>query len=186
MGGKSTYLRTAAIIQILAQIGSFVPARSARLGIVDQIFSRLGSADSLYQDESTFMVEMKETATILSGATSKSLVLMDEVGRGTTFVDGMSIAYATLAKLRDIGCRTLFATHFHDLAKLMKDFPSVGMLYTDLVEDADGSFTFEHQMKRGVCTDSHGLKVARIAGIEQSVLDTAQQIRSQLSQKDGI
>ncbi|ORY82012.1 muts domain V-domain-containing protein, partial [Protomyces lactucae-debilis] len=174
MGGKSTFLRTAAVIQILAQIGSYVPARHARLGIVDQIFSRLGSADSLYQDESTFLVEMKETSAILSGASGKSLVLMDEVGRGTTFVDGISIAYATLEKLQEVGCRTLFATHFHDLAKLMKDFPRAGMLYTDLIEEEDGSFTFEHQMKRGVCTDSHGLKVARIAGIEQSVLDTAQ------------
>lgn len=180
MGGKSTYLRQTAVIQILAQIGSYVPAREARIGIVDALFSRLGSSDNLFRNESTFMCEMKETATILSQATSKSLVLMDEVGRGTTSLDGTAIAYSCLKALNERGCRTLFATHFHEIADLLKDWKRIGMLYTDIVDEEDGSFGFSHEIRQGICRDSHGLKIAMLAGLPKSVIDEAACIRNQL------
>lgn len=184
MGGKSTYLRQIAVIQILAQIGSYVPARCATIGIVDALFSRLGSSDNLFRNESTFMCEMKETATILAKATSKSLVLMDEVGRGTTSLDGTAIAYACMKALNERSCRTLFATHFHELANLLKNWKGVGMLYTDIVEHEDGSFEFSHEIKEGVCRDSHGLKIAQLAGLPRSVIGDAALLRKRLLATD--
>ncbi|KAI9813137.1 MAG: DNA mismatch repair ATPase msh1 [Pycnora praestabilis] len=165
MAGKSTFLRQNALISILAQVGSFVPAEYAEIGIVDQIFSRVGSADNLFQDQSTFMVEMLETAAILKQATPRSFVIMDEVGRGTTPEDGIAVGYACLHHLYHINrCRTLFATHFHVLADMTKDLEQVGCYCTDVAEDAQGSFYYVHRLRRGINRQSHALKVARIAG----------------------
>ena len=165
MAGKSTFLRQNALISILAQVGSFVPARYAEIGIVDQIFSRIGSADNLYQDQSTFMVEMLETAQILKRATPQSFVIMDEVGRGTTPEDGVAISYACLHHLHNINkCRTLFATHFHVLADMTQDWSSLAAYCTDVNEDADGSYTYVHRLRSGVNRESHALKVAQLAG----------------------
>ena len=136
MGGKSTFLRQNAIISILAQVGSYVPADHAEIGIVDRVFSRVGSADNLYQSQSTFMLEMLETATILRQATRRSFVIMDEVGRGTTSLDGIAIAFACLHHLYYKNqCRTLFATHFHELAHMILLWPNSGNLCTDVAEE---------------------------------------------------
>lgn len=195
MGGKSTFLRQMAILQILAQVGSFIPAKSASIGLVNAIYSRLGSNDNLFLNQSTFMCEMQETASILKQATSSSLVLMDEVGRGTTPVDGTAIAYACLQALSSVGCKTLFATHFYELADLARASTSTassdtrtikcGLLYTDIVSDDDegGGFSFSHEIKRGVCRDSHGLKIAQLAGMPSSVLHTAKTMQAQLLRK---
>jgi DNA mismatch repair ATPase MutS len=164
MAGKSTFLRQNALISILAQVGSFVPAKYAEIGIIDQIFSRIGSADNLYQDQSTFMIEMLETAKILNNATPRSFVIMDEVGRGTTPEDGIAIGYACLNHLYNINkSRTLFATHFHTLAD-MTDGWSIGYYCTDLKESNDG-FTYVHRLREGVNKESHALKVAQLAGM---------------------
>lgn len=173
MGGKSTYLRQNALIFILAQTGSFVPAEYAEVGLVDKIFSRVGSADNLFQDQSTFMVEMLETAQILKEATPRSFVIMDEVGRGTTPEDGIAVSYACLHHLYHTNhCRTLFATHFHVLADMTKHFQKLGCYCNDVLEEPDGKFAYIHRLKRGVNRESHALKVARVAGkcLEQSRL----------------
>ena len=165
MGGKSTFLRQNALISILAQAGSFVPAELAELGIVDQIFSRVGSADDLFREQSTFMVEMLETAVILRQATLRSFVIMDEIGRGTTPEDGVAIAFACLHHLHHHNqCRTLFATHFHELAALARDFDHLACYCTDVAEGIDGSFSYVYRLQRGVNRASHALKVARLAG----------------------
>ncbi|CAG8474330.1 14117_t:CDS:10 [Cetraspora pellucida] len=174
MGGKSTYLRQNAIISILAQIGSFVPADHAEIGIVDQILSRVGASDNLYQDQSTFMVEMIETAHILRNATSRSFVIMDEIGRGTATLDGIAISFATLYQLHYINrCRTLFATHFHELPNLIVNFENVACYCTDIQENKDGSFYYLHQIKEGVNRNSAALKAAQLAGVPPSVLIVA-------------
>ncbi|KAH8835362.1 muts domain V-domain-containing protein [Flagelloscypha sp. PMI_526] len=173
MGGKSTFLRQTALTAILAQAGSFVPADTALVGICDAIFSRVGAKDDLYHDRSTFMVEMLETATILTRATPRSLVIMDEVGRGTTTKDGLALAFATIHHLTTINkCRTLFATHFHELAYLLGyQHPTEQSLYThigfqmfDVDETADQHFAYSYRLRPGVNFNSHGLKVAQIAG----------------------
>lgn len=165
MAGKSTFLRQNALISILAQIGSFVPAQHAEIGIVDQIFSRVGSVDSLFEDQSTFMVEMLETASILRNATPRSFVIMDEVGRGTTPEDGIAVAYACLHHLYHINrCRTLFATHFHVLADMTEAWDGVGCFCTDVAESPSGAFSYVHRLRPGVNRQSHALKVARLAG----------------------
>jgi DNA mismatch repair ATPase MutS len=165
MAGKSTFLRQNALISILAQVGSFVPAEHAEIGIVDKIFSRIGSADDLFQDQSTFMVEMLETAAILKQATPRSFVIMDEVGRGTTPEDGMAVGYACLHHLYHTNrCRALFATHFHALADMTSGWNGLACYCTDVVETASGSFTYAHKLKKGVNRESHALKVARLAG----------------------
>jgi DNA mismatch repair ATPase MutS len=165
MAGKSTYLRQNALISILAQTGSFVPAEYADIGLVDKIFTRVGSADNLYQDQSTFMVEMLETAHILKEATSRSFVIMDEVGRGTTPEDGIAVGYACLHHLYHINkCRTLFATHFHALADMTQNFEHLGCYCNDVLEEPDGSFSYVHRLRKGVNRQSHALKVARVAG----------------------
>ncbi|KAF9457104.1 muts domain V-domain-containing protein, partial [Collybia nuda] len=182
MGGKSTLLRQTALIAILAQTGSFVPADSAFIGIVDKVFSRVGAKDDLFHDRSTFMVEMLETAQILRKATSKSLVIMDEVGRGTTTRDGIAIAFATLHHLVTRNkCRTLFATHFHELATMMgypdnqTIFQSVDFFYT-----SDDHFAYSYRVQPGINRDSHGLKVAQLAGMPSAALNVAQEILSQM------
>lgn len=165
MAGKSTYLRQNALISILAQTGSFVPAEYAEIGLVDKVFSRVGSADNLYQDQSTFMVEMLETAQILKEATPRSFVIMDEVGRGTTPEDGIAVGYACLHHLYHVNqCRTLFATHFHALADMTRDFEKLGCYCNDVSEEADGTFSYVHRLRKGVNRQSHALKVARVAG----------------------
>ena len=164
MAGKSTYLRQNALITILAQTGSFVPAIHAEMGLVDKVFSRVGSADNLSRDQSTFMVEMLESAEILKNATERSFVIMDEVGRGTTPEDGIALGFACLDHLARVNkCRALFATHFHLLADLTKDFGNVGYYCTDVVEDETG-FSYIHRLRPGVNRESHALKVARLAG----------------------
>lgn len=165
MAGKSTYLRQNALISILAQTGSFVPAEYAEIGLVDKVFSRVGSADNLYHDQSTFMVEMLETAHILKEATARSFVIMDEVGRGTTPEDGIAVGYACLHHLYNVNqCRTLFATHFHALADMTKDFEKLECYCNDVLEEPDGKFSYVHRLRKGVNRESHALKVARVAG----------------------
>ena len=166
MAGKSTFLRQNALISVLAQVGSFVPAERAEIGLVDQIFTRVGSADDLFRDQSTFMVEMMETAAILNQATPQSFVIMDEIGRGTTPEDGIAVGFACLHHLYHKNlCRTLFATHFHALADMTKDFKHLACYCTDVVERPGGSFSFIHRLRRGVNRSSHALKVARLAGM---------------------
>jgi DNA mismatch repair ATPase MutS len=177
MGGKSTFLRQNALITIMAQVGSYVPAEYAAIGIVDQVFSRVGSADDLYRDQSTFMVEMLETATILKSATSRSFVIMDEIGRGTAPEDGVAVAFACLHHLYHTNqCRTLFATHFHNLADLSKDMARIGYYCTDIAEDGNGGFSYVHKLSKGVNRESHALKVAKLAGLPESAIGIARKI----------
>jgi DNA mismatch repair ATPase MutS len=180
MAGKSTYLRQNALITILAQTGAFVSAEYAELGLVDKIFSRVGSADNLYQDQSTFMVEMLETAEILRQATPRSFVIMDEVGRGTTAQDGFAVGYACLRHLKDVnGCRALFATHFHGLADRIE---GLGCFCTDVEEgsDGDGSWSYVHKLRRGVNRESHALKVAKMAGLPAEAIRVAGEVLREL------
>ncbi|EPQ60899.1 hypothetical protein GLOTRDRAFT_30591, partial [Gloeophyllum trabeum ATCC 11539] len=175
MAGKSTLLRQTALITILAQTGSFVPADSAKIGIVDKLFSRVGAKDDLFRDRSTFMVEMLEASDILRRATSKSLVIMDEVGRGTTVKDGLAIAFGAICHLYSQNrCRALFATHFHELADMLgyhdghgghDVFYDVAFFCTDVDETEDGHFAYSHRLRPGINRDSHGLKVAKLAGM---------------------
>ncbi|KAK0531237.1 hypothetical protein OC842_003680 [Tilletia horrida] len=193
MGGKSTFLRQNALIAILAQCGSFVPATSARLGIVDRVFSRVGAKDDLFRDRSTFMVEMLETAEILRRATARSLVIADEIGRGTTSEVGLAVAYATVHELYAKGCRTLFASHFHEVADMLgyaedvdgaegtgrktdggDRFGKVRFFCTDVEETASGAISYSHHLRPGINRDSHGLKVARIAGMPSRAVGVAE------------
>ncbi|KAF7157105.1 hypothetical protein CNMCM5623_001093 [Aspergillus felis] len=184
MAGKSTFLRQNALITILAQVGSFVPAEYAEIGIVDQIFSRIGAADDLFRDQSTFMVEMLETATILKQATARSFVIMDEVGRGTTPEDGTAVSFACLHHLHYRNkCRTLFATHFHALADMTDDFAALGRYCTDVKETASGSFSFVHRLRKGVNRNSHALKVAQLAGLPKETLEMASRVRQSLGNR---
>lgn len=177
MAGKSTFLRQNALISILAQVGSFVPAEHAEIGLVDQIFTRVGSADNLFRDQSTFMVEMMETAAILNQATQQSFVIMDEIGRGTTPEDGIAVGFACLHHLYHKNrCRTLFATHFHALADMTKAFEHLACYCTDVAEGFDGSFSFVHRLRRGVNRSSHALKVAQLAGIPEAAIETARSV----------
>ncbi|KAF2764167.1 hypothetical protein EJ03DRAFT_35710 [Teratosphaeria nubilosa] len=186
MAGKSTYLRQNALITILAQTGCFVPADHAEIGLVDKIFSRVGSADNLYQDQSTFMVEMLETSTILKSATPRSFVIMDEVGRGTTPEDGIAVGYACLHHLHNVNrCRTLFATHFHSLADMTRDFEDLGCYCTDVEEEEDGSWAYVHRLRRGVNRKSHALKVATLAGMPESAVEVALEVLKSLGRETG-
>jgi DNA mismatch repair ATPase MutS len=158
-----------------------VPAVHAEIGVVDQIFSRIGAADDLFRDQSTFMVEMLETAAILKHATSRSFVIMDEVGRGTTPEDGTAVGYASLHHLYHTNrCRTLFATHFHTLADMTRDWPKLACYCTDVLEDGSGSFTFMHRLKRGINRQSHALKVAKLAGMPSTALKVAETVLDQI------
>lgn len=179
MAGKSTFLRQNALVTILAQVGSYVPAEYAEIGLVDQIFSRVGSADNLYRDQSTFMVEMLETATILKHATQRSFVIMDEIGRGTTPEDGTAVAFACLHHLYHVNkCRTLFATHFHDLTGMVtnEEMEGVGLYCTDVVEGGKGGFRYDHRLRKGVNKRSHALKVARLAGLPEEAIAVAKTV----------
>ncbi|HEU5347311.1 MAG TPA: DNA mismatch repair protein MutS, partial [Ktedonobacterales bacterium] len=173
MAGKSTYLRQVALIVLLAQVGSFVPADSARIGLVDRIFTRVGAEDDLARGLSTFMLEMVETAYILRHATARSLVILDEVGRGTSTADGLSIARAVVEYLHDhIGARTLFATHYHELADLEASLARIGIFRMAVAERDDGAI-FLHRVVQGASSDSYGVQVARMAGLPASVTERA-------------
>ncbi|WP_314886276.1 DNA mismatch repair protein MutS [Psychrobacter immobilis] len=180
MGGKSTYMRQTALIVLLAHCGSFVPAALAHIGDIDRIFTRIGSADDLAGGKSTFMVEMIETANILNQATNKSLVLMDEVGRGTATTDGLAIAHACVNRLLEIGCLTLFATHYFELTKLAENYKESSGSNDKLIRNVhvaaseiDGQLLLLHQIKDGAASSSFGLHVAKMAGIPTQVLDDA-------------
>ncbi|MBB3106739.1 DNA mismatch repair protein MutS [Psychrobacter luti] len=176
MGGKSTYMRQTALIVLLAHCGSFVPASSAHIGDIDRIFTRIGSADDLAGGKSTFMVEMIETANILNQATNKSLVLMDEVGRGTATTDGLAIAHACVNRLLEIGCLTLFATHYFELTKLAQSYGSNDKSIRNVhvaASEVDGQLLLLHQIKEGAASSSFGLHVAKMAGIPMQVLNDA-------------
>ncbi|KAJ9487973.1 hypothetical protein VN97_g5326 [Penicillium thymicola] len=184
MAGKSTFLRQNALITILAQVGSFVPAAYAEIGIVDQIFSRIGAADDLFRDQSTFMVEMLETATILKQATPKSFVIMDEVGRGTTPEDGTAVSFACLHHLHNHNqSRVLFATHFHALADMTEDFDKLARYCTDVKDMPSGAFSFVHRLRKGVNRESHALKVAHLAGLPKETLELAMRVRQEMKDK---
>ncbi len=173
MAGKSTFLRQNALIAIMAQIGSFVPAESAHIGVVDRLFSRVGASDDLARGRSTFMVEMVETAAILTQATSRSLVILDEIGRGTATFDGLSIAWAVVEHLHNaIRCRGLFATHYHELTHLADTLPALA-LNTMKVKEWKGEVIFLHEVKQGKAEGSYGIHVARLAGLPQEVLQRA-------------
>ncbi|KAG9915383.1 muts domain V, partial [Aureobasidium melanogenum] len=177
MAGKSTYLRQNALITILAQTGCFVPADYAEIGLVDKIFSRVGSADSLYNHQSTFMVEMLEVADILNQATSRSFIIMDEVGRGTTPEDGVAVGYACLHHLHNTTqCRTLFATHFHSLVDMTKNLKNLACYCTDVAEEKDGSWVYVHKLRQGVNRSSHALKVAKLAGLPDTAIAVAKRV----------
>ena len=180
MAGKSTYIRQVAHLTLMMQVGSFVPAQSARIGVVDRIFARVGAGDRLTHGQSTFMVEMTEAARILNGASRKSLVILDEIGRGTSTYDGVSLAWAIVEYLHDrIGCRTLFATHYHELTDLDRTLPGVVNLNV-LVREADDTITFIHKIAPGAADKSYGIHVARLAGVPREVQHRAQVILQQL------
>ena len=173
MGGKSTYLRSAALISILAQSGSYVPAESAKLGLVDRIFTRVGASDDLKRGRSTFMMEMIEVAHILRKATDKSLVLLDEIGRGTSTFDGLSIAWSVTEDICNrVQCRTLFATHYHQLVGLENDIDILKNIHVQ-VSHVDGKLKFLHTIADGPCDDSYGIQVAALAGLPRSVVERA-------------
>jgi DNA mismatch repair protein MutS len=173
MAGKSTYLRQNALIAVLAQMGAFVPAKSATIGIVSQIFSRVGASDDLSKGQSTFMVEMVETAAILNQADDRALVILDEIGRGTATYDGLSIAWATLEHLHDVNrCRALFATHYHEMTGLSDKLDGVANA-TVTVKEWEGDVIFLHEVKRGTADRSYGVQVARLAGLPASVVARA-------------
>ena len=184
MGGKSTYLRQAALLVIMAQMGCFVPAKSMRLGIVDRIYTRIGASDNVARGRSTFMVEMTETATILNTATAQSLILLDEMGRGTATFDGLSLAWATLEYLHaHIGARTLFATHYHELTLLAEQLPGLKNLRVAVKETAKG-IVFLHAIEPGAANKSYGIEVARLAGLPLSVIERARQVLLQHEQSE--
>ena len=185
MAGKSTYMRQLALMVVMAQMGSFVPAQHAVVGLVDQIFSRIGAVDDLSAGQSTFMVEMIETAHILHGATSRSLVILDEVGRGTSTYDGVSIAWSVAEYLATHNqCRTLFATHYHELNTLPQLHPGVIQNYRVLVSEQDGHIEFLHQVAPGAAQKSYGIQVARMAGVPQGVIKKAEALLSRMHEKE--
>ncbi|PPC85147.1 MAG: DNA mismatch repair protein MutS, partial [Methylocystis sp.] len=184
MAGKSTYLRQNALIALLAQTGSYVPAQSARIGVIDRLFSRVGASDDLARGRSTFMVEMVETAAILNGASPRSLVILDEIGRGTATFDGLSIAWATIEHLHEENrSRAIFATHFHELTQLAKRLPRLVNL-TMKVTDHAGDVVFLHEVIKGAADRSYGVHVAQLAGLPASVVARAHAILAELEAAD--
>jgi DNA mismatch repair protein MutS len=179
MGGKSTYLRQAALLVIMAQMGCFVPAARMRYGLVDRVYTRIGASDNLARGRSTFMVEMTETATILNTATDRSLILLDEMGRGTATFDGLSLAWATLEYLHaNIGARTLFATHYHELTMLAEQLTHLKNLHVAVKETPQG-IVFLHAIEPGPASKSYGIEVARLAGLPPQVIQRARQVLKQ-------
>jgi len=182
MAGKSTYMRQVALIVLMAQMGSFVPAKSAKIGLVDRVFTRIGASDDLASGQSTFMVEMAEVATILKYATSRSLLILDEIGRGTSTYDGMSIARAVLeyaANPRRLGAKTLFATHYHELSTMEDKLPNVKN-YNIAVKKRGDQMIFLRKIVPGATDDSYGIEVAKLAGIPNAVISRAREILAEL------
>ena len=186
MAGKSTYMRQSALIVLMAQLGSFVPAKSANIGIVDRIFTRVGAADDLASGQSTFMVEMNEVANILRNATSKSLLVLDEIGRGTSTFDGLSIAWAVIEHISNkklLGAKTLFATHYHELTELEGKMNNVNN-YCIAVKEKGDDIVFLRKIIKGGADRSYGIQVAKLAGVPDMVIDRAKEIAEQLSDND--
>jgi DNA mismatch repair protein MutS len=176
MGGKSTYLRMAALLVIMAQSGCFVPAERMHCGLVDRIFTRIGASDNVARGRSTFMVEMTETAAILNTATARSLVLLDEMGRGTATYDGLSLAWATVEHLHErVGARTLFATHYHELTLLAERLVRLQNVRVTVKESPSG-ITFLHTVESGAASKSYGIEVARLAGLPKAVIARAREV----------
>ena len=183
MAGKSTYLRQNALIVILAQMGSYVPAESAKIGIVDKVFSRVGASDDLARGRSTFMVEMVEVAAILNNATAHSLVILDEVGRGTATYDGLSLAWAVVEYLHDkVQARALFATHYHELTGLTDRLKNLS-LHTMKIKEWQGDVVFLHEVTEGAVARSYGIHVAKLAGLPHEVVERANTILGELEEK---
>ncbi len=183
MAGKSTYIRQVALIALLAQMGSYVPAREATIGIADRIFARVGASDELSRGQSTFMVEMTETARILNTASARSLVILDEIGRGTSTYDGISLAWSVVEYLHDhVGCRTLFATHYHELTDLEKSLSGVKNLNV-AVREWQEEVVFLHKIIEGAADKSYGIHVARLAGVPREVVDRSKEILGQLEEE---
>ena len=176
MAGKSTVLRQIGLIVLMAQIGSFVPASAARVGVVDRIFTRVGASDNLVRGQSTFMVEMSETSAILHTATARSLVLLDEIGRGTATYDGVSIAWAVTEHLHEqVGCKTVFATHYHELTQLAEDLVALRN-YNVAVREVGDQILFLHRLQPGGADRSYGIEVGRLAGLPASVIARARAV----------
>ncbi|MGH6841955.1 MAG: MutS-related protein, partial [Methylocella sp.] len=186
MAGKSTYLRQNALIAILAQMGSFVPAKYAQIGVIDRLFSRVGAADDLARGRSTFMVEMIETAAILNQAKERSLVILDEIGRGTATFDGLSIAWAVIEHLHDSNrSRALFATHFHELTRLSEKLERLVNL-TVRVTDWHGDVVFLHEIVMGAADRSYGIQVAKLAGLPADVVSRARALLAEFEAAERI
>lgn len=186
MAGKSTYMRQTALLVLMAQIGSFVPAQSAQIGIVDRIFTRVGASDDLASGQSTFMIEMTEVANILRNATKNSLIILDEIGRGTSTFDGLSIAWAVveyIANTKLLGAKTLFATHYHELTELEGKLESVDN-YCIAVKEQGEDIVFLRKIIKGGADKSYGIQVAKLAGVPENVLKRAREIVQQLSDHD--
>jgi len=180
MAGKSTLLRQVALVVVLAQMGSYVPARHARIGLVDRVLSRVGASDNLARGESTFMVEMRETAEILRSATRRSLVILDELGRGTSTFDGLAIAWAVAEFLDEaIGCRALFATHYHELTALAEASSHAANVSVS-ARELDADVVFLHRLVRGAASRSYGVAVAKLAGLPESILARARAVLASL------
>lgn len=188
MAGKSTYMRQSALIVLMAQMGSFVPAKKADIGIVDRIFTRVGASDDLASGQSTFMVEMNEVANILRNATSNSLLILDEIGRGTSTFDGLSIAWAVIEHISNrkiLGAKTLFATHYHELTELEGKMNNVNN-YCIAVKEKGDDIVFLRKIIKGGADKSYGIQVARLAGVPDMVIDRAKEIADQLMDNDII
>ena len=186
MAGKSTYMRQTALIVLMAQIGSFVPADSANIGVVDRIFTRVGASDDLASGQSTFMVEMTEVANILRNATSKSLLILDEIGRGTSTFDGLAIAWAVIEHIRNTklcGAKTLFATHYHELTELEGKLSGVNN-YCIAVKEKGDDIVFLRKIVKGGADKSYGIQVAKLAGVPDSVIQRAKELVEELSDAD--
>ena len=187
MAGKSTYMRQVAIISLMAQTGCFVPAQSAEIGLLDAIFTRVGASDDLAAGQSTFMVEMSEVADILKNATRRSLLILDEIGRGTSTFDGMSIARAVLEFVNDkkkLGAKTLFATHYHELTEMENELSGVKN-YNIAVKKRGDDITFLRRIVRGGADDSYGIEVAKLSGIPEEVIKRAKQVLKK-TEEEGI
>jgi len=186
MGGKSTYMRQAALIVLLAHCGCFVPAESATIGPIDAIFTRIGASDDLASGRSTFMVEMTEAAAILNDATDRSLVLMDEIGRGTSTFDGMALAFAIATHLVERNrAYTLFSTHYFELTRMTQDYPECANVHLDAVEHGN-SIVFLHSVEEGPASQSYGIQVAALAGIPGSVIRSAKRRLSAMENREII
>ncbi|MDD4208059.1 DNA mismatch repair protein MutS, partial [Mesotoga sp.] len=186
MSGKSTFIRQVALLSIMAQVGSFVPADEALLSIHDRVFTRIGARDELASGKSTFLVEMMETATILSKATEDSLVILDEVGRGTSTFDGISIAWAVSEFIYEaVGCHTIFATHFTELTELSNMYPGIKNKTVRIIE-TDSGIVFLHKVIDGVANSSHGIEVAKLAGVPETVLSRAKEILKVISKQSAL